>query len=995
MFVKKISVAVCALSLAVITGCDSDKDPVLPGGQQPLPGPVTALGKNQPCGVPLANDQALLHWVPPLPDTLDGPMPDPDDPNAFWGLRVGFESDDPLPDEVPIEVLDQDSCRVVATLTARKVETADGLAGLLVPAADFQAQLDTGTYIARLPDRFSGVGEVGGYVNVHSLQQRPTGCDGRLVLDEEVRGGTLGAKRQFFVTPGHPADLCVEIEQQSGPYVIREVVINEQRVFPPDEDAGSLPIYVVRYPAGSERYAINIDLAKGSARVKARVTERRATETRAAIDCGGRLKGFDDRPYVDQPRRSIKREGVWTECTAEYELDRRWSVTTLFNMRIRDKIRTRVSAAAYTNENGWFSATIPSRSIQAAGVSPDDELLGVESDCIYAGDCGVDRVGTHVQNPDHAWWLPINNVPDMAVSGLVARLITTEPMPEPPKFSLGNTTSISYGWSGGLWNWAGNDLPIVVHEPFDPLLEDGTDGVVWALGGQPTDYSKPNKPSKIRESACDGVIRGVCFPRKNQLFPIEDPHPSCEWSPSCPSSLDDPTARFRCEGTNVLSILLEKGYDIWIVDHVREDPTVLELATRAPALYQMVADYPVREWFGRTNRKLGVVGVSMGAVVARTGVRLWELQDELDRLSPESELQLARRDLIRDSAEDRVALYVSYEGPHRGSELPLSFQALVKDRNVRSRLNFSQLLSSKSAEQLTVPFVQPGFNTGCVAGDGKPDDCTLRPGDIPSGYQTEFEAALLAFQSIEVLDALDSLPPRPVLGENLPPMRRDGIPKRVPAITVSNGELQAGSRQPSGKFAELHLDTKALGVDIFWPDETVNLHDSPMPHGSTLSQICRLEELETSGGNWLGSGKLRTRVLRAPTFVTTGSSLHLDTVDNTASRVELPYRWHDALYQFETASHFNIDDRQCQFLVYHIDGQMRGDRDGFPACRPEATSCASGAVIPGAVLSEDHISAPNHGDWCDADDSDPRVFAPAVPGGLIKALPDLPAVVDP
>jgi len=223
--------------------------------------------------------------------------------------------------------------------------------------------------------------------------------------------------------------------------------------------------------------------------------------------------------------------------------------------------------------------------------------------------------------------------------------------------------------------------------------------------------------------------------------------------------------------------------------------------------------------------------------------------------------------------------------------------------------------------------------------------------------------------------------------DSLPPLSHDGIPTTVPAIAVSNGSLRNGNGTAFGIYAKLHVEAKAFGFDELARDRNVRLEDNANPHGSTLTQICRLHEVNDSGRKYVvGSYKLSAEIFHEPIFVPTKSALSLDYMGFPIAERELPLRWHDALWQRNDSSHFNFDERQCQFLVYHLDGKMRGDKDGYPACREGPASCATGAKIPGGILADIGFNGTPMLDYCDPDDDDASVFPPAFPTGLIPLL---------
>lgn len=98
-----------------------------------------------------------------------------------------------------------------------------------------------------------------------------------------------------------------------------------------------------------------------------------------------------------------------------------------------------------------------------------------------------------------------------------------------------------------------------------------------------------------------------------------------------------------------------------------------------------------------------------------------------------------------------------------------------------------------------------------------------------------------------------------------------------------------------------------------------------------------------------------------PTFVRTSSSLLTNAAD------QLPDTWTDAFWQAESQDHARFDEEHCRFMLYHLDGVLRGDRDGYPACAAldPALSCLDGGRSPGRLLGAG---------TCDCQPSDPLSY---------------------
>lgn len=65
--------------------------------------------------------------------------------------------------------------------------------------------------------------------------------------------------------------------------------------------------------------------------------------------------------------------------------------------------------------------------------------------------------------------------------------------------------------------------------------------------------------------------------------------------------------------------------------------------------------------------------------------------------------------------------------------------------------------------------------------------------------------------------------------------------------------------------------------------------------------------------------------------------------------------------------------------MYHLDGAMKGDRDGYPACPNEPTgTCLVGGRRPGPFIDERGTWETNPQGFCDPDDANPDRISTAV-----------------
>jgi hypothetical protein len=105
-----------------------------------------------------------------------------------------------------------------------------------------------------------------------------------------------------------------------------------------------------------------------------------------------------------------------------------------------------------------------------------------------------------------------------------------------------------------------------------------------------------------------------------------------------------------------------------------------------------------------------------------------------------------------------------------------------------------------------------------------------------------------------------------------------------------------------------------------------------------------------------------------PTIVPTTSALLAD--DNGAPNPG----WYDAFWQDTSKFHTNFDENMCKFLMYHLEGSMEGDGDGYPACGSRAlrAPCDEGGRLPGRMLAPSGFStSADINRLCDCDDDDP------------------------
>lgn len=895
--------------------------------------------------------------------------------------RAAFDANHEQPiREVFIELVDAGSCNTVTRVPV----PLDEFPKPFDLGPDALRDLAEGNYVARVS---SGDERFGVSAQRFILQEKPSPCAdpdaGRAILEVSARKPGLTIEK-FRASDG--TILCFDVASEEG---VDTLVINGQQVLADDSRLAE----TITYPGVAGINTIAID-AVTSARIRVRElpgSVATAQKLRERWLCRGRLAGFIDHG-INTTRRAIPREGVSVACTVTFEISRIQGSGSIEVQTIK------LSNAVETDENGHFEILFDFDSSPIWGIPEDAELVSFVASCALR-DCGIDALPASVtpapvpdgySGIDASFYATINNVVDVAVDGLVARLVTTDPNPYRPSRAPGEVvaTSADSSFSNP------NDYPVIYHEAFDPLREDGTRYLYWLLSGQYVDKHNRNG-DKIFDSPCEGIIRGPCIPCTRLLENCDRPDVN-----ACMASANAGESGFEKIGLDVMSPMVNSGYDVWLVDSILDDGTVFEIARRSPAMYQAILDFPQRDRFDVSlpvvgpglipERRLAIGGVSTGAVVSKVALRLWELRDAIEQDPAAYALYRLHQPASVVDGLDRVAFYFSIEAPHKGALLPPTLQAFITDKDFKATTadtkRIKALLESEAIRELVADYVEPGKNTPCWDGDGL-SNCTydiedvVPPGNAgPDGDPATQDSRFEVMQR-RMTTELDSYDPANSVAMS-------GMPFSIPRVAITNGSLTQPALVDNDRLARVKADGWILAVAVIIPFpyhvvRTARLNDSvSQPMGSGLPQVCDLKRGEGSQSvndfDWIstaGSVDVNIDIFMHPgsdgdnvfpTFVKTSSALAVPDLSSD-SRRQVDTLWDDAMAPTLNLPHFAVTEQQCRFVMYHLDGWMRGDRDGYPACGGSQTSCADGARAPGFVLNP--FSA-NDSAYCDPDDTD-------------------------
>ncbi len=756
--------------------------------------------------------------------------------------------------------------------------------------------------------------------------------------------------------------------------------------------------------------------------------------TLPAVNCNGRLRGF--RPldeYRNSPslHRELHRERVGVRCTAHWRAEAPLGYTRNIYL---------TTGFTLTDEEGTFSLEVPETTEWIPKTAREVRLVSVRPYCLIPGQCGHE---VFVPESQTAIDLPLAMAPRTIDFDLLNVLDIASQGPaigDGPRFMLGarlvsNDTTLPEM----------NDKPFIIHEQLDVHNEEHSKFVIWGFAGQPVRHSYTSDDEIItadpRYHPCD-------FDPQQQLC--------VNFTDECnPTTCDDPDR--GCLEYNMLQPMLDAGYDIWIVDHLRGEADVTHMAAAAPLLYQRILNYggpdgiyiplpsldlsqvqtfahrpdiatpeaaasnfeqhtlvalppPDPPVPGSGQRRAIVAGYSLGGVVARIGLRLWELADHLpdpdlvDFMDEQVVLATAS-DVFMEQAQRKIPLYVSLDAPHLGARTPVSLQAYIRrfkavvdafddisdaDKQQVYDANFELTATPTRQTLLQEILHDPEDYLGCISiGSEDLHDCILQPFKAKVGDRVSGE------ESAEFRDRYVNRI------NNKSPQSLHGLPSTIPSIAISNGNRAALRELEYAETVHVKWDIKRWFdkhhtiCDEFSAESNQGLDSfvhfcgfpAEQPAGSQWNNVCRRISnvdvtidpdwfdlrsldgwLETHDPrSWYGFAfDVEVRGIRVsypmqpqfddnnqqkprtgfPTLIPTGSSLLFDASGNPSPL------WRDALWQRESEYHTNVDNAICKMVLFYADGVFDDDEDGWPACGRNIAieRCEDGGRFPGNKL---------------------------------------------
>ena len=775
--------------------------------------------------------------------------------------------------------------------------------------------------------------------------------------------------------------------------------------------------------------------------------------------CSGRLRGFAH-PLGFHGQETMKRANVVVDCVMVFvssknteqrkEFARAACEMNPFNEvaceAARDSARVAVVARGRTNSDGTFSVTITKDHFEEQGIySGIASAAQLRTEC-HAYECGYEARGDirgsletlpngSIRNADN--WIPNDGNPDsfsgMDIVNVLHLVVPAVPGPQLNDLTL-ELVRDTYSARGRpqdpkessqallgarlLSNGQGaqrNDLPVIIHEQIDVLNIEHTNFMIWGLSGQVIELQ--GKGVKFPPHGCDrGAVKGN---------PEIEPYRQCELSePDCNPTLCD-KGDVRCLAYPLLQRLLNDGYDVWLVDNLQGRRDVMEVAVQGPALYETISRYSEVPTgidisgdvvMSREPKRVAVAGISLGSVLARTALKLWEKRENLpDGLR----VATAPLDIPTAPVEDRVALYASIDAPHLGLRIPLSLQAYIRDlpdidedvKRLKTRLN------ALPTRQFVADWVDNNVLLGCF--NQGPDfnprkdirKCSVNHEELYQ-YTNREKFTDFFFRSVVLLDKSSEDP----LGR-----MADGLPNLVPSIAISNG-IYPQKPIDAGLDVVLNLKLKrsifGFGVsdNNHWildsgqiGDIGQDLPSNHQPGGSGFDGVCRAFRTSESqgapvkgavygfgagalagglaggplgagigglagliGGTLTAKGTVSINVPMSPggkvgdgfkgkaypTLVPTRSSLLQLTGQSAPSPT-----WRDFFApnaRQKPRRHTAFENDQCKVLLYHLAGTMKGDKDGKPSCNAEIlqADCRDGGMMPGIRLQTAGLAFP-------------------------------------
>ena len=789
--------------------------------------------------------------------------------------------------------------------------------------------------------------------------------------------------------------------------------------------------------------------------------------TLPAINCDGQLRGF--RPldeYNTSPllHRELHRERVGVRCTAHWRAvaplgyTRNIYLTTGFTL---------------TDEEGRFQLEVPETVEWIPKTAWTIQLVSIRPYCLIPSQCGHEAFVPEQQTEVD---LPIGAVPRNFEFDILNVLDITSQGPAMsggPRFMLGARLVSEATTLPEM-----NDKPFIIHEQLDVHNEEHSKFVIWGFSGQPvrTQYED------------DGEVRDA-HPRTKPCA-FEPVKQLCvNFTDECnPTTCDDPNR--DCLEYNMLQAMLDAGYDIWIVDHLRGQDDVTHIAAAAPLLYQRILNYggpdgvyipqPALDLFkiesfalppdtatpeqaesnfeqhtlvalppadppipGSGQRRAIVAGYSLGGVISRIGLRLWEVGDHLPDtdlvdFSGEQVVLATASDIFMEQVQRKIPLYVSLDAPHRGAQIPLSLQAYIRrfkavvdsnddisqaDKQQVYDANFELTATSTRQTLLQEILNDAEEPLGCIdTGGPELHDCLLQP------FTTKIENRANGDESADFrrrfVDTISTKSPQSL----------HGLPSTIPSIAISNGNRATSRNLEYSEVVHIKWDVKHAEdyhhymCDEFSEDSPQGLdsfikfcgYPAEQAAGSQWNNVCRrisnvdvtidpdwfnLRSLDgwidiVNPFSWYGFlFDVEVRGIRVtypmqphfdeddqqlpntgfPTLIPTTSSLLSDARGNPSPL------WRDAFWQRESEYHTNVDNEICKMVLFHADGVFEDDGDGWPTCDDNISTaqCSDGGRSPGRLLGGrplDPTRAP-----CDCRPDDPNSYpgAPEIFGDFI------------
>ncbi len=778
--------------------------------------------------------------------------------------------------------------------------------------------------------------------------------------------------------------------------------------------------------------------------------------TLPAINCNGRLRGF--RPLDEYQRdpalhREMHRERVGVRCTAHWRAVAPLGYTR--NIRL-------TTGFTLTDEEGRFELTVPETVEWIPSTASTIELVSVKPYCLIPGQCGHEA---YVPESQTEIELPIDAAPrtiDFDILNVLDIASQGPAMAGGPRFMLGARLISSADTLPEM-----NDKPFIIHEQLDVHNVEHSKFVVWGFSGQPV-RTRFQRDGKMVDASPRLEPCGF-DPRQQLCVNFTD-----ECNPTtCNSSDRD------CLEYNMLQPMLDAGYDVWIVDHLRGEDDVTHMAAAAPLLYQRILNYGGPDGFyipqsalslskvqsfvhlsdtqtpedateafeqhtlvalppatppvpGSGQRRAVVAGFSLGGVVARIGLRLWEISGSLPDanlvdLAGEQVVLATASDVFMEQPAVKIPLYVSLDAPHQGAITPVALQAYIKrfkkivdsfgdvsdaDKKQVIDANF-ELTATPTRQTLQQEILNnPDGALGCVnIGDKELSDCLVQPfkdnvrervsGEVSADFRSRF------------VDTISSRSPQSL----------DGLPATIPSIAVSNGNRASHRDLEYAETVHIKFDINNAEdahhaiCDEFSEDSNQGLDSfvrfcglpAEQSAGSQWNNVCRRISnadvtITPNIADW-GSvkGWLTTVLFRwwyipifdakvrgikvtypmqpqfddsgrpkdntgFPTLVPTTSALLSD------ARGRPSPLWRDTLWQSQSEYHTNVDNEICRMVMFHADGVFDDDKDGWPTCNDNINTarCEDGGRFPGNKLGSQPLNpmlAP-----CDCQPNDPASY---------------------